>query len=81
MYHNGEAEKKYFRVSELIQDLIDTMPIITVPVADRLAERQIDTKEQAVANSIFGKIKAIGSTNIENTIKYTMSQKKDSLYD
>ena len=57
------------------------MPIFNKYVDARLARKQIDSANHAIANSVMGKAVGMDKVNTaDGHIKYAKSQKKDSLY-
>ena len=57
------------------------MPIFNKYVDARLARKQIDSANHAIANSVMGKAVGMDKVNTaDEHIEYAKSQKKDSLY-
>ena len=63
-----------------MKKIIDTMPILTLAVADKLAQKVTDKVNQTVAGSIWGKIKAQDDMGIDGMIKFCNEQKRDKLF-
>ena len=57
------------------------MPGLIGIIAERLATKQLDLKNQSVGTSIFGKIKSMDPMSIGDTLKFVKTQKKDTLYE
>ena len=80
-YHAKSAKNAFFDVATKVRKVIDTMPILTIPVAVKLAGRITDKVNQTVASSIWGKIKTQDAMGMDAMIKFCKDQKHDKLFD
>ena len=62
------------------KQVIDTMPILTKPVADKLDEKITDKAHQSIESSVWGKIKTQDDMGIDDAIKFCKEQKQDKLF-
>ena len=79
-YHSRSSKNAAFDVSTKVKSLIDTTPILSKPVASKLAGKITDKVNQTIAASIWGKIKTQQDMDVDGMIKYCKIQKHDKLF-
>ena len=80
-YRCKSNQNASYGVAAKVKKVVDTMPILTRPVADKLAEKITDKAHQSVASSVWGKIKTKDNMGIDDMIKFCKEQKYDKLFD
>ena len=63
-----------------VQDVTDTMPVLTKLISSKLAERVKERVRNAVMSSICGKIAHQGDLATDDMIAYAKTQKMDAYY-
>ena len=80
-YHNKSALNAQFDAAVKVRKLLDSMPILTKPVAVKLAEKIVDRVNHAVSSSVWAKIdQQEKDLSIEDMVKFCKEQKHDKLF-
>lgn len=80
-YHAKSAIAAQFCINTEVKKIIDSMPVMTTKIAEKLAQRVLEKVRQASSVSIWGKIQSQEHQSTAEMIEYAKTQKKDSFYD
>lgn len=79
-YNGKSAHQAQYGLYCLVKDVAGKMPLFTMPVAQKLAQTQLDVSHKATHGSIYGEISSQGDMDLEKRIRYARGRKKDALY-
>ena len=84
-YNAAKLDNALYDILARTKAVTDTMPLITIPVAERIAERQNEIAWRAVLESATGKIESLRRegeiSTVTDKIKIGKTLKKDGYYD
>ena len=79
-YRSKSKACAQFNINSEVKKIIDSMPVLTNKVAEKLADRVNGKVRQATMVSIWGKIQSQECLAVRDMVEYAKSQKKDTYY-
>ena len=79
-YHASSTICAQFNINSEVKKVVDSTPVLTNKVAEKLAGRATEKVLHATTVSICGKIQSQECLSISDMMEYDKSQKKDTYY-
>ena len=80
-YRKDNTDNAEFELDSRIKGIIDSMPLFSMQVADKMVDKTLDICRTATLSSIRTKVTAMTDTPMSKIIAFVKTQKKDGLYD
>ena len=80
-YNSVSSGNAFFELHTKVKHVIDTMPMFTMIVADKVVEETLDICRTSVLSSIKAKVNQSELSTVDEITKFAKTQKKDALYD